>query len=353
MRRKSLSAIAIAVSLFVAVQGPPAHAASALDGATVRIIIAHKAGNTTDTMARLFAKALEKYLPDSSINVQNLDGSGRTLAMNEIHGAKGSLVTIGFVNSSVVFSQVTQGEQLPYDIKDFHWIGALASSQRVLVVKKDALDRADPAKPAADGAKPLISLAMSASAHNYIDGLLLNSTTSLRLKMVPGFKTEQQNAMLLAGDADAGIGTYENFREFIVTGDLVAVLKFGTVGYPEELETLPTLSDVALPSAPPAVISLATQLSDMGRFVVAAPATTPDQQRALTEAFNQVVADPDYLKGLQDANLVGTPKESKVVTEFIGTLLGNETVLQQLRAAILCGKRISDGTVQACDSGSL
>jgi tripartite-type tricarboxylate transporter receptor subunit TctC len=346
---RAFSRVILAAALLVIVLGEGCHAASALDGATIRIIIAHKAGNTTDTMARLFARTLEKHLPTASINIQNLDGNGGTLAMNEIHEAKGSLVTIGFVNSSVIFSQVTRGDALPYEIKDFHWIGALASSQRVLVVRKDAMDRADPAKP---GAKALVSLAMSASAQNYIDGLLLNSMTSLRLRMVPGFKTEQQNAMLLAGDADAGIGTYENFREFIEAGDLVPVLKFGTVGYPDALKTLPTLEDIALPNASRDVIALSTQLSDMGRFVVAAPATSPARQEALSAAFDQVVADPDYLNGLKAANFIGTPAEGRIVTQFIDQLLGNDKVLKELRAVIACGQQISDGSRRMCDSGS-
>jgi tripartite-type tricarboxylate transporter receptor subunit TctC len=348
---KTLGKFAAALILLACASSMPSHADSALDGATIRIIIAHKAGNTTDTMARLFAKTLEKYLPDSSINVQNLDGNGGSLAMAEIHDAKASLVTVGFVNSSVVFSQVTQGDALPYDIKDFHWIGALASSQRVLVVRKDALDRADPSKP--NVAKPMVSLAMSASAQNYIDGLLLNGTTNLRLRMVPGFKTEQQNAMLLAGDADAGIGTYENFREFIEAGDLVPVLKFGTVGYPDALATLPTLEHVALPNAPRDVIALSTKLSDMGRFVVAAPATPEAQREALSKAFDQVVADPDYLAGLKAANFIGTPANAETVTTFIGDLLGNTKVLGDLKAMIACGQQISDGSRHSCDSGSL
>jgi tripartite-type tricarboxylate transporter receptor subunit TctC len=346
---KIFGKVFVALALLVFAHSEPAYAASALDGATIRVIIAHKAGNTTDTMARLFAKTLEKHLPSTSINVQNLDGSGGTLAMTEIHDSKGSLVTIGFVNSSVIFSQVTRGDALPYDIKDFHWIGALASSQRILVVRKDAMGRADSAKP---GANALVTPATSASAQNYIDGLLLNSMTNLRLKMVPGFKTEQQNAMLLAGDADAGIGTYENFREFIEAGDLVPVLKFGTVGYPDALTTLPRLEDIALPNAPSDVISLSTQLSDMGRFVVAAPATSPAQQEALAAAFNQVVADPDYLDGLEAANFVGTPAEAQVVTGFIHDLLGSEKVLKELKAVIACGQQISDGSRQLCDSGS-
>ncbi len=348
MISRILKTLAVGMSLALCA---PAQAANPLDGATLRVVIAHKAGNTTDTMARLFAKTLEKYLPNTSINVQNLDGNGGTLAMQEIHEARGSLVTIGFVNSSVVFSQATQGEELPYDIKQFHWLGALSSSQRVLVVRKDALDRADPRK-SNTGAKPLVSLTMSASAQNHVDGLLLNALTNLRLKMVPGFKTDQQNAMLLAGDADAGIGTYENFREFIEAGDMVPVLKFGSVGYPDSLASLPTLDDVALPNAPSAVVSMSKELSDMGRFVLAAPATPDSEVAALAAAFDQVVADADYLDGLRKANFVGTPANSAVVTAFITDLLGNEDALKQLRAVIACGQQISDGARQVCDHGS-
>ena len=340
----------LAVGMSIAL-GASAQAANPLDGTTIRVVIAHKAGNTTDTMARLFAKTLEKYLPNSSINVQNLDGNGGTLAMQEIHEAHGSLVTIGFVNSSVVFSQATQGEELPYDIKQFHWLGALASSQRVLVVRKEALDRADPAQRNTDG-KPLVSLTMSASAQNHVDGLLLNALTNLRLKMVPGFKTDQQNAMLLAGDADAGIGTYENFREFIESGDMVPVLKFGTVGYPDSLATLATLDDVALPNAPGAVVSISKALSDMGLFALAAPSTPDAQVAALAAAFDQVVVDADYLAGLKKANFIGTPAKASVVTAFINDLLGNTEAVKQLRAVVACGQQISDGARQVCDHGS-
>jgi len=351
--RRIAARMVVALLAMMAVAAPMvdrADAANALDGATLRVIIAHKAGNTTDTMARLFAETLKKYLPDTSINVQNLDGNGGTLAMNEIHGANGSLVTIGFVNSSVVFSQVTQGDAMPYDLKEFHWIGALASSQRVLVVRKDAIARADP-NYLNDG-KPLVSLAMSASAQNYIDGLLLNATTRLRLKMVPGFKTEQQNAMLLSGDADAGIGTYENFREFIEAGDLVPVLKFGTVGYPDALNDLPTLEQIALPNASRNVLEMSSKLSDMGRFVLAAPVTAPEQQEALVTAFNQVVADADYLAGLKAANFIGNPEDAALVTQFIRDILANKDALDEVKAAIACGQQISDGERQACDQHS-
>src|SRR5688572_213736 len=46
---KSLGKFAAALVLLACAHGAPSYADSALDGATIRIIIAHKAGNTTDT----------------------------------------------------------------------------------------------------------------------------------------------------------------------------------------------------------------------------------------------------------------------------------------------------------------
>lgn len=344
--RRAVATAALVLGL--SAPGDQSAAANPLDNQTIRIIIAHKAGNTTDTMARAFAETMKVHLPGASVNLQNLDGSGGTLAMQELSEAKGALITIAFVNSSVIFTQVIHGDRLPYDLDQFRWIGALASSQRVLVVRSDIADRIHFTKPAPDAA-PLVSLAMSANAHNYIDGLLLNSMTTLRLRMVPGFKTEQQNAMLLSGDADAGIGTYENFREFIEAGDVVPVLKFGTVGYPDALDALPTLQDVAIPGASPEVLSLTTQLSDMGRFVVASPATTDEQRDALIALFDKVVTDPDYLDRLKAANISGNPKPAAAVTGFIGSLLADADVQIKLRATIACGQQISDAKRKTCD----
>ena len=66
---------------------------AALRGQTIRVVVAHRVGNTTDTMARLFAAVTEKLLPETSVRVQNLDGSGGTLALNEIYGAGSPAIT--------------------------------------------------------------------------------------------------------------------------------------------------------------------------------------------------------------------------------------------------------------------
>ena len=177
---------------------------AALRGQTIRMIVAHRAGNTTDTMARLFAATVEKLVPEAAVRIQNLDGSGGTLALNEIYGEL-VLFTLGFVNSGVVYSQATLDEKLAYDLTKFRWIGALAGSQRVLVVRKGVLELADPHKKQPSGKPARRRGHTTAKADNYMDGLLINDLTNIRLKMVTGFKTEQQDAMLLAGDADAGI----------------------------------------------------------------------------------------------------------------------------------------------------
>ena len=105
---------------------------AALRGQTIRMIVAHRAGNTTDSMARLFAATVEKLVPEAAVRIQNLDGSGGTLALNEIYRAGSSSITLGFVNSGVVYSQTTLDEKLPYDLTSSagseHWREASAFS---------------------------------------------------------------------------------------------------------------------------------------------------------------------------------------------------------------------------------
>src|SRR5215470_5286275 len=54
MMSRVIAKVFLAVCLLTGTAGAstPGHAANALDGVTLRVIIAHKAGNTTDTMAR-------------------------------------------------------------------------------------------------------------------------------------------------------------------------------------------------------------------------------------------------------------------------------------------------------------
>lgn len=338
----------ILVALFALVPGAAmADDLAALRGQTIRMIVAHRAGNTTDTMARLFAAAVEKLVPEAAVRIQNLDGSGGTLALNEIYGASPSSITLGFVNSGVVYSQATLDEKLSYDLTKFRWIGALAGSQRVLVVRKGVVELADPHMKQPSG-KSLVTLTTTANAHNYMDGLLINNLTNIRLKMVTGFKTEQQDAMLLSGDADAGIGTYENYRVAIESGDLVPVLRFGSLGYPDGVMKVPALADVARSNAPKEVVSISAQLSDMGRYVLAAPSTTDEQAAALQKLFLMVVADADYLKGFAAANMVSEPRDGAALTKFMADILGNTAAITTLKVELACGQMVSDGKRASC-----
>ena len=320
---------------------------AALRGQTIRMIVAHRAGNTTDTMARLFAATVEKLVPEAAVRIQNLDGSGGTLALTEIYASGPSSITLGFVNSGVVYSQATLDKKLPYELTKFRWIGALAGSQRVLVVRKGIVRFADPYKKEPSGA-PLVTLTTTANAHNYMDGLLINNLTNIRLKMVTGFKTEQQDAMLLSGDADAGIGTYENYRIAIESGDLVPVLRFGSLGYPEAAMKAPALAEVARSGAPKDVVGISAQLSDMGRYVLAAPSTTDEQTAALQALFNKVVVDADYLKGFAAANLMSEPRDGAMLTKFMADILGNTAAVAALKKELACGQLVSDEKQASC-----
>ena len=79
----------------------------------------------------------------------------------------------------------------------------------------------------------------------------------------------------------------------------------------------PALTDVARSGAPKEVVTISAQLSDMGRYVLAAPSTTDEQAAALQVLFNKVVVDADYLKDFAAANMVSEPRDGATLTKFM------------------------------------
>jgi tripartite-type tricarboxylate transporter receptor subunit TctC len=348
MLRALLNGLWLALAISVLLM--PARAAdfSALNGQTIRIVISTPAGGSNDRYARAFGAALERLLPDAAVRIQNVDGAGGTLGAREIAEAKGSLITIGLLHTGPIYKQLTASEALPYDLGKMHWIGALGANQRFLGVRKalvpfDIRNR-DLAK------KRLIMLTRTAGSPSHVDGLIINAITPMRMKIVTGFKEEEQDSMFLAGQADAVIASFESSHELVASGDLVPVFRFSDRHTPEALKGAVNLADIINPGTPADVLAIVQELNDTGRFLVAAPATGRETVAALRAAFAQVVAEPGYIQAIADAKLVHSPVAGSEIEATFGKLFqpGNN-VGKALKVYLGCGQDISDEKIDDCE----
>lgn len=327
---------------------PPAWAQSglaALDGKTIRFIIGGSPANETDNYGRAFVEGLQAVLPNTTILAQNLNGGGGALALAEAMGANATgPITLALTHSTPVYSQIFGSDLAAFDLNDFHWIGALTNNQRLVAVRAGLAAGSFEELVALD--RPLIAPLSGSTAE--IEAKLLGAMTELRLSIVPDVDDGLRATLLMAGDADVAIGSQVSLQPLIAAGVLVPVLRLGANGYPPELDALPTLREVARAGISRDVIGMTESLNNLGRLVVAPPATDPAIVDALRAAFDAAMAHPATAAAYARGGLVQAPTGGAAVEAAMAALLGNTSARATFVAYLACGEREIAGVEETC-----
>jgi tripartite-type tricarboxylate transporter receptor subunit TctC len=323
----------------------PAHAGDldALKGKTIRVIIGSTPGGTNDTVMRGFFKFLEETLPETTIRLQNVAGSGGAKAIKELQDSDGNLVTLASFNSAPLFAQLVSPEALPYDLGKVQWIGSLTKLQRVLAV------RAELGVPTLDDVRsmdrqPLIATGDANNAST-IGALLLNTVLGLRMKVVTGTEDAQQDAMLLSGDVDAKLGAIIELKPHLDSGLLVPIANLTKDNIPDSLKSVPSIVEAAAPSVPHDVVAMVENLNKMSFLLVASPSTAPDVVTALRAAFDATAANPALVAFVEKAGLAVTPTSGAELAVQTEKMFGpSSAALQEaFKSLLACGKKMSEG----------
>ena len=102
----------------------------------VTLVIPYKAGGSTETMARVYSKALGEAL-GTNIVVKTRPGGGGAVGATEVAKAAPDGYTLLFAAStSLLWPPMTQNVE--YDLESFAYIGQITEYQQAIVAKKDA-----------------------------------------------------------------------------------------------------------------------------------------------------------------------------------------------------------------------
>lgn len=134
LKSKILSLSAIAV---MAMTAPLAAEDWAPDG-PLTIQIGFGAGGSTDTMGRVLANVMEENT-GWNIVVENKPGAGGVAMFTGVsqRPADGTIVGMG-VSIPVLVQLVNRGDQLPFDLTSFEYLGTIAKAELALVAAGDA-----------------------------------------------------------------------------------------------------------------------------------------------------------------------------------------------------------------------
>src|SRR5919197_261715 len=122
----------------------PAAAAAAstnnyFTGKTITMVAGSSAGGGTDTTNRLVARHLGRFIPGKpNVIVQNVDGAGGVIALNQVSAAKPDGLTFnGAVSQALLYGQIQGLEQARFDLRKLTWVGSAFQDTNVLWVRSD------------------------------------------------------------------------------------------------------------------------------------------------------------------------------------------------------------------------
>ena len=102
----------------------------------VTLVIPYKAGGSTETMARVYSKALAKELGQNVV-VKTRPGAGGAVGATEVAAAAADGYTLLFAAStSLLWPPMTQ--KVEYDLDSFIYVGQITEYQQAIVAKADA-----------------------------------------------------------------------------------------------------------------------------------------------------------------------------------------------------------------------
>ena len=158
-------------------------------GKTLTIVVGSGAGGGFDTTARLVSRHIGRHIPGApTVIVQNMPGGGGLVAANHVFNAAPKDGTvIGLFHEAQIMNQLTGGEGVQFDLREFNWLGSSYVDPNVCIVRSDA-----PVTNFADmvaGKGPVAVGGTGPGSNTYDAPRVLAAATGANIKAVAGYPT--------------------------------------------------------------------------------------------------------------------------------------------------------------------
>lgn len=251
------------------------------------ILIGFGAGGSTDTMGRVLANVMEENT-GWNIVVENRPGAGGVAMFTGISQmpARGQTIGMG-VSIPVLVQLVKRGDQLPFDLDSFDYLGTVAKAELALVASKDA--PFDDLEGMIAHAKAEGKLAVATMAPPQV--LIMNSTTrttGAEFNLVTADGGAEVMKLILGGQVLAGFGSGEQFP-YLESGDMkvIAGANQSRLSYAPDTKTF--------------IESGVDAYVDPVFFLATTGGTDPEAIKAISAAIDAAVQSPEMAEIVQNA----------------------------------------------------
>jgi tripartite-type tricarboxylate transporter receptor subunit TctC len=326
MKRISLAASA-ALALTAA---QAAQAQSAVEtfykGKNLDIAIGYSAGGGYDTFARLVGRFLTKHIPGNPTAVpRNMPGGGGRVVSNWMYRVAPKDGTVmATADQSLTLQQALGDKTIPFDNTKFFWIGNPAADNNTLVTTE-----ASGIKTVGDAKQKEVALAATgANTTSEQYPKVMNAMLGTKFKIVNGYPGGNDASLAMERGEVAGRGsnswaTWKFTRPDWIKEKKINILVQIGLQKEEDLPDVPLLMDLAPNEQDKAALRLLSAPVAIGRPLFTTPGVPEDRVKAMRDAFDKTMKDPEFLAAAAQERLeikaVGGAELQKIVEDIVNT----------------------------------
>ncbi len=304
-----------------------AHAATATSfyrGKTVEVIVGFSPGGGYDLYARVLARHIGRHLPGSpAVNVQNMPGAGSLKAANYLYNVAPKDGTVfGIFDRGLPMERLlgrVEGED--FDATRFTWIGNVTDEPSVcgFSARSGIRNWRDMQS------KPFRVGGAGATADDQIYPTVLKNLLHLPVTVVSGYPGRAEAVLSIQrGEIDGLCGwswssLMSRDRALYDSGQIVVTLQLG-VEKSLEIPNLPVLGDLTSDPKEKAALRLIFSRLVLARPFAAPPELPPERAKALRDAFDATMRDPEFLADMKRMMLDVRPQSGAKVEQMVKEL---------------------------------
>lgn len=294
-------------------------------GKTISIVVGSGAGGGFDTTARLVARHIGKHIPGApTVIVVNMPGGGGLVAANHVFSAAPKDGTvIGLFHEAQMMNQLTGGEGVNFDLRQFNWLGSSYDDPNVCIVRTDA--GVTSFKEMIGNARIIAVGGTGPGSNTYDAPRVLAAATGASLKAVAGYPTTNDVRIgVERGEIQGMCLGWESVKsassQWLKDGYAKVIVQNGVTRH-VDLPDVPLAIEFATDDERRMLLRLVDAPGAMAKPFTLPPGVDPARVEIIRTALTATYHDAALLDEARAMNLEFQPKTARQIHEILDEVL--------------------------------